>query len=327
MQISVITPVYNAESFIVRSVESALAQPETAEIILVEDNSPDKSLDICKMLAAKYDKVHLFRHPNGENRGAGASRTLGMQKSTCDFIAFVDADNFYLPERFSRTKEVFASDPNCDGVYETIGNHVEDDVSLQRWHKAKKSVVPLVGITKPIEPEALTEALISGQYGWLTLDGLVLKRKVLIKMGAYMLENLKVHQDTEFIIRATTVARLLPGKLNEPVAMRGIHNHNRISAPRSEHQKYEERMAFWMATFRWCKRRSPTVVKQEIVNKMILDTISLRNQDDLQDSTISRVSQRVKQLLTWFQNYPEVLFESALWHSMFRLIASKGREI
>ena len=50
-KVSVIIPVYNAAPFVRQAVESALAQPETAEVVLVEDNSPDNSLEICQQLA------------------------------------------------------------------------------------------------------------------------------------------------------------------------------------------------------------------------------------------------------------------------------------
>ena len=74
MKISVITPVYNAEKYITQAVESALQFPEVWEIILVEDQSPDNALEVCKTLAEKYDRVKLFQHPDKGNHGAGASR-------------------------------------------------------------------------------------------------------------------------------------------------------------------------------------------------------------------------------------------------------------
>ena len=73
MQVSVIIPVYNAENFVSQAVESCLMQPETGEIILVEDASPDKSLEVYEKLESKYRKVRLFRKNDRQNVGAGAS--------------------------------------------------------------------------------------------------------------------------------------------------------------------------------------------------------------------------------------------------------------
>lgn len=274
MQISVVTPVYNAARFIVKSTESALAQPEVAEVILVEDASTDNSLEICQQLAAKDARVRLLRHPNGENRGAAVSRSLGMQASSCEYLAFVDADNFYLPNRFVTAKKIFASTPDCEGVYEAIGIHIFDDAGRERWVKSNRHPVDqLVTLTQAVAPEKLGEALISGRYGGLTLDGLVLKRSVLEKSGL-MAAELRLHQDTDFIIRCALVARLYPGKLDEAVAMEGVHGNNRFSAPRPPWQTYQNRMAFWMSLYRWARQKASTDIQEKILDSMVAYTRS-----------------------------------------------------
>ncbi len=77
MKISVIIPVYNAEKYVRNAGESALQQPESGEILLVEDNSPDNCLQLCRDLEREYEIVRLLRHADGRNHGAGASRNLG----------------------------------------------------------------------------------------------------------------------------------------------------------------------------------------------------------------------------------------------------------
>ncbi|GAF72464.1 unnamed protein product, partial [marine sediment metagenome] len=101
MDVSVIIPVYNAERFVREAVESALAQEETAEIILVEDGSPDNCWDICQLLAVQHAKITAIRHADRKNHGAGASRNLGIRNSHCEYVAFLDADDLYLPNRFA----------------------------------------------------------------------------------------------------------------------------------------------------------------------------------------------------------------------------------
>src|SRR5688572_18232560 len=106
-KVSVIIPVYNAEKYLRNAVESAVNLEEVGEILLIEDNSPDNALQVCLQLEKEYDKVKVHRHPNGENRGAGESRNLGIKKSSFDYIAFLDADDWYLSNRFKRCKEIF----------------------------------------------------------------------------------------------------------------------------------------------------------------------------------------------------------------------------
>src|SRR5690606_16621737 len=95
VNISVIIHVYNAEKYLEKAVKSALKFDVVTEVILVEDRSPDNAYQICKDLASSNDRVKLYTHPNNENRGAGASRNLGLEKAIGNYIAFLDADDFY----------------------------------------------------------------------------------------------------------------------------------------------------------------------------------------------------------------------------------------
>ena len=122
MKISVIIPVYNAEKYVEQAVNSALQFQEVFEIILIEDHSPDNALEICENLAKQHHRVKLFQHPDRQNHGAGASRNLGIEKASGDFISFLDADDYYLPNRFDSERELFKN-PNVDGVYGAIGVH------------------------------------------------------------------------------------------------------------------------------------------------------------------------------------------------------------
>ena len=104
--VSVVIPVYNAERYVARALASALAQPEVGEVILVEDDSPDRALEVCRSLANEHaGKVRLLRHPDGRNHGAGPSRNLGIRAARHPFMTALDADDHYLPGRFRRDAE------------------------------------------------------------------------------------------------------------------------------------------------------------------------------------------------------------------------------
>ncbi|CAA7392622.1 glycosyltransferase family 2 protein [Chryseobacterium fistulae] len=120
MRITVIIPVYNSEHYIGRAVESALQFEEVMEVLLIEDQSPDNALEVCHNLTEQYDRVKLFQHSDRGNHGAGASRNLGIENARGDFLAFLDSDDYYLPNRFDREKELFQN-PEVDGVYGALG--------------------------------------------------------------------------------------------------------------------------------------------------------------------------------------------------------------
>lgn len=251
-QVSVIIPVYNAAAYVTQAVESALAQFETAEVLLIEDSSPDNALKVCEELTSKYEKVRLLRHPNGENRGAAASRNLGMRNASSAYIAFLDADDFFLPGRFSKAYELFDENIDCEGVYEAVGMLVESEQSMTRWKESGKVEGGLTTIAENIEPANLAEVLILGNAGYFHIDGLVVKKSVLEKSG-FMDETLVLHQDTEFCVRVAAVSKLYPGRLDRLVAIRRVHDQNRISAPRSQARQFQDRMKYWMSLYRWAK--------------------------------------------------------------------------
>jgi glycosyltransferase involved in cell wall biosynthesis len=250
MKISVLIPVYNAVSYIKQAVDSAISQPETSEIILVEDGSTENDWDVCQQLTHLHTNIKLYRHPDGKNHGAAVTRNLAFQKSTCDFIAFLDADDYYLPGRFSVAKELLKGDPNLDGVYEPIAIYLEDEAGTQRWHAAGKPTPDLYMTTRRVSPEDLFEALVMGGSGNFHLNGLVIKRSVYEKAGMQD-ENLIIHQDAAFMIKAAAVAKLTPGRMDQPVAMRRVHAQNRISAPRSKSSIYKLRIKYRHSLWVW----------------------------------------------------------------------------
>ncbi len=96
--VSCIIPVYNAAPYIKQGVESLLSQThKNLEIILVDDHSTDKSWEMCQKFASTYDNVLAFqtkKNSGGPLRG----RELGIEKSTGDWIVFMDCDDYVEPQ-------------------------------------------------------------------------------------------------------------------------------------------------------------------------------------------------------------------------------------
>ena len=225
MKISVVTPVYNAEPFIRKAVESAIQQPEVGEVLLIEDGSADNSLQICTDLEKEYPIVKLLRFPDGKNHGAGAARNVGIKNSKFKYIAFLDADDYYLPGRFRASKRIFENNLNVDGVYEAVGVHFYIEEAKKRW--LSRGHGKLTTLSENINSEELFNGLVRLGKGSLHLDGLVVKKSLIVKCG-YFNEKLKLHQDSTLIIQMSECGTLVAGRLDSPVATRGIHQSNRI---------------------------------------------------------------------------------------------------
>ena len=91
-KISIIVPVYNAEKYILRCCNSILNQSyKNIELILVNDGSTDKSLEICDEICAKDQRVTLKTIPN---QGVAVARNTGLDLASGKYIMFVDADDW-----------------------------------------------------------------------------------------------------------------------------------------------------------------------------------------------------------------------------------------
>ena len=92
MKFSVIVPVYNAENYLHKLVESVLQQTyKDYELILVDDGSTDGSYALMKQYAKRYDQIKAYTK---ENTGPGMTRKFGFEKATGDLLFFVDSDDW-----------------------------------------------------------------------------------------------------------------------------------------------------------------------------------------------------------------------------------------
>lgn len=91
-KVSIIVPVYNREKTIKRCLDSLVNQTyQNTEIIVVENNCTDGTVDIVKKIAKKHRNVHLY---NCKEQGTSYSRNCGIEKATGDYLMFVDSDDY-----------------------------------------------------------------------------------------------------------------------------------------------------------------------------------------------------------------------------------------
>lgn len=241
MDVSVIIPAYNAASFIEKAVQSALFHEEVQQIILIEDGSTDTTLAVCKQLVKDNPKVQLVQHPNGENRGAGASRNLGIKNATQTYIAFLDADDHYTNIRFQKEKEIFENNPEADGVYGATGVAYLDGVGAKTWENKGMDKNKLTTVNAVIPPDHLFSYLIGyvnkGKYeGYFHIDSLTIKRSSLLKSQVLFNDHLRLHQDTVFVWQLSYYLKLYTGTFEKPVSIRGVHAQNRFIHEKNLHK-------------------------------------------------------------------------------------------
>lgn len=113
-RISVVIPLYNKAAYVQRAIESVLAQGEAVlEVVVVDDGSTDDS--VAKVEALHHPKIRLVLKPNG---GVSSARNRGIEEVRGEFVAFLDADDVYLPGFIDEILNLIDRFPDS-GVYAT----------------------------------------------------------------------------------------------------------------------------------------------------------------------------------------------------------------
>src|SRR5918998_209452 len=109
----------DAEKFIQEAIESIFAQTyNNWELLLVDDGSTDGSTEVALRYAREHpEKVRYLEHDNHQNRGMSASRNLGISNAKGEFIAFLDADDVWMPHKLEQQVAIMESHPEVGMVY------------------------------------------------------------------------------------------------------------------------------------------------------------------------------------------------------------------
>jgi cellulose synthase/poly-beta-1,6-N-acetylglucosamine synthase-like glycosyltransferase len=106
-KVSVVIPVYNVEAYISHTLDSVLAQTYShLEILIVDDESPDRSVEICQRYSDP--RIQIIRQ---KNRGLAGARNTGIRHATGEYIALLDSDDLWLPDKIEKQVAHLESSP------------------------------------------------------------------------------------------------------------------------------------------------------------------------------------------------------------------------
>jgi glycosyltransferase involved in cell wall biosynthesis len=117
--VSVVIIFFNESRFLTAAIESVFEQTYRSwELLLVDDGSTDGSSEIARDLAHRHPhSVRYLAHPGGENRGMSASRNLGVRHAAGEYVAFLDADDIWLPHKLAQQVKRLQEYPQAALVY------------------------------------------------------------------------------------------------------------------------------------------------------------------------------------------------------------------
>lgn len=214
-KVSVIVPIYNRAPFIERCIKSILlAGYENIELLVVDDGSHDGSLELIREIESNCPRmVRVLTHPDCTNRGVSASRNLGIDSATGDYICFLDSDDLMLPGRFDTAVGILDAYPSIDGVYEAaeVFSDIEESVSM-------------------LTPGGEMDFSMLGEIdfeptGMIHTGGILVRRSIFNKAGFFD-TNRWVGEDIHMWLCMFAVGRLVPGLTKKPVVRYYKHSGN-----------------------------------------------------------------------------------------------------
>lgn len=202
-RVSAIITTFNYAPFIAEALESVLSQSRVPdEIVVVDDGSTDGTREI---VASYADRG--VRYVYQENAGAGASRNRGLLETSGELVAFLDADDTWLPGKTDRQAEYLASNPDAVLV---SGHRIWWDVARS---SRRMEVIP------ELDPSTMRRELcIHNVVGNPSM--VLVRRAALDGVGAFD-EDLRWGQDWDMFIRLASVGRV--GVVPEPVIIYRWH--------------------------------------------------------------------------------------------------------
>lgn len=198
-RVTVIIPAFNAAPFIERAIRSVWAQTldtERIELLVVDDGSHDETRAICARLALDSPlQMHLLKHPDSSNRGVSASRQLACREASGEFIALLDADDLFLPERLLVGVEALQASAETAAVC-SLGMNVDMEGNPVHGHNGTLVAGDWVGLEGDFAPPFTFEQLWRADP--IANSSLTLRRSAMQEIGGY--PALMAHQSEDWLL-------------------------------------------------------------------------------------------------------------------------------
>lgn len=164
--VSITIPFFNAERFLVETVESVLAQTYfNWELLLVDDGSTDRSTEFARSLVAQHlGRIFYLEHAGHRNLGVNAARNLGARRSRGEFLAFLDSDDIWLPAKLEASVAALEAHPEAGFYFGSTEYWYEWDPEGNNHERNRTPpLAPAGRVYQP--PQLLAKSYPLGSYG------------------------------------------------------------------------------------------------------------------------------------------------------------------
>ena len=199
-RISVVIPCFNAEPFLRQAVESLRAtQYPNLEIIIFDDGSTDGSRALAADLASEGPDIHLYAHDGHANLGPGRTRNAAVRFSSGEYLAFLDADDYVFPCRFSGPSRILDGDPDIDAVCGTTERRIDPGGEDRGTRIRPQTVFDCT------DPDRVLEYRLFRGLAWST-NAILLRRAAFDRAGGF--SERRTGEDAVLWLKLACVARI-----------------------------------------------------------------------------------------------------------------------
>jgi glycosyltransferase involved in cell wall biosynthesis len=200
--VSCIIIFFNSEAYLEEAIQSVFAQTHPHwELLLVDDGSSDGSTAIAQRYAHDFPgRVRYLEHPGRRNRGMSATRNLGLRHARGDYIAFLDADDLWLPAKLAEQVAILEREPRAAMVYgRTLIWH---SWTGRPEDRARDHTIDL-GVTpdKLVEPPALFLLMLANKTQSPTTCNALIRRRAVDDVGGFEEQFRGMYEDQAFFAK------------------------------------------------------------------------------------------------------------------------------
>lgn len=194
--ISIIMPAYNSEKYIAQSIESVLAQTWTQwELLIIDDGSFDRTAQIAGSYASSYPQIHFSQ--NKQNLGVARTRNAGIRQAAGPWIAFLDSDDCWAPEKLEKQIQLSRSSA-ADFLF--TGSAFMDENSQPLSHQL--SVPSRIGYRQLLKQNVIS------------CSSVLIKKELLLP---YPMKGDNLHEDFALWLQILRDRRICAAGINEPL--------------------------------------------------------------------------------------------------------------
>lgn len=261
VKISVVIPVYNGEGFVADAINSVLTQEyKNIEIIVVNDLSTDNTLAV---LASFSNRIHIVN--NSKNKGASFSRNQGIKTATGDYIAFLDADDIWFPNKLNRQMHALALHPECAFSYGLVNVQLIEEDHHKRLNSQNNNDCP-------IQVKAIKEIFVNPYFSTSTI---IITKQLCYDIGLFR-EDLKTAEDIDFCLKAAVKSNMV--EVSAPLSLTRRVENSLGSAITSYQDNLDVIDDFLSEHYKFSQENKAIIkqVKKKILDDWLCDLIVMR---------------------------------------------------